>query len=138
MKKKQSALLVLGILSGMSGCANLSDSPYYRVWHDRAYGMRAGTVVTEQNATTGSEPSGVIPEAEVSSTPAAQTVSYTDAGSNNIATTSAYAVESDPFKSYAEPKVEAEIQTEPQVQPQPRLRERAEERPMVRDYSNMN
>ena len=108
-------------MSGVSGCANLTDSPYYRVWHDRAYKISASPAVMQQAMENSS-----IPEAEPASVeysaPVSQTIAYTESEYNNTENTNVYAVESDPYRSYAEPE---------QAQP------RQEEHAMRRDYSNM-
>lgn len=125
MKFNKKILLILGVVSGVSGCANLSDSPYYRVWHDRAYGMRAAATVTQQDIDVQTDVSAnnSIPEAEpqliegVASR--TQTVSYTEA-TPNASNNDAYALESDPFQSYAQPQ---------RSQP---------EQPLVRDYSKID
>ena len=126
MKINKKHLLMLSVMSGVSGCASLTDSPYYRVWHDRAYEISASPAVMQQAMTTGS-----IPEAEPAgmaySAPAAQTIAYSEPAYNNEVNTDAYAVEGDPFRSYAQPE-----QASPRQE-----REFREEQPMRRDYSNM-
>lgn len=126
MKLNKKILLILGVISGVSGCANLSDSPYYRVWHDRAYGMRAATTVTQQEADVQADISAnnSIPEAEPQVAEGdvveAQTVSYTEATYGGASNNDAYALESDPFQSYAQPQ------------------NSRVEQPLVRDYSQVD
>ena len=108
-------------MSGVSGCANLTDSPYYRVWHDRAYEVSASPAVMQQAME-------VIPEAEPTEitysdpAPVAQTVAYSEPSYNNVRHNADYAVEGDPFRSYTQAR---------QAPP------RQEELPIKRDYSNM-
>lgn len=124
MKFNKKHLLVLSVVSGISGCANLTESPYYRIWHDRAYELSASPAVMQQAMENSS-----IPEAEPASIeysePAPQTIAYTEAGYGNPINNNAYVVEEDPFKPYTRSE-----------QVSPRL-ERQEAAPMRRDYSNM-
>jgi len=121
MKINKKHLLVLSVMSGISGCASLSDSPYYRVWHDRAYEISASPAVMQQAMATTSIPEAEPVESEYPA-PVAQTVGYAEPSYNGGVDSDAYTVEGDPFRSYAQPRQAA-----------PRL----EEQPMRRDYSNM-
>ncbi len=122
-------LLVLSIMAGISGCANLTDSPYYRIWHDRAYEIKASPAVLQQVAGESEIPEAepAIPEAEVSEqqidTPVAQTVAYTEAPIIDKQNRNAYSVEGDPFQSYTRAA---------------QMEYSREEAPLRRDYSNMN
>ena len=121
MKINKKHLLILSVISGVSGCASVTDSPYYRVWHDRAYALSASPAVMQQTTAITS-----IPEAEPQNieydSPAPQAVVYSEPMYNDDSVNEAYAVEGDPFKSYAQPE-------------QALLRQK--EVPMRRDYSNM-
>ena len=101
MKLNKKHLLLLSIMSAISGCANLTDNPYYRIWHDRAYAFNGSPTVMQQAAAE----SGVIPEAEpvtngTIDTSVAQTIAYTDNASTNMQMENAYSVEGDPFRAY--------------------------------------
>ena len=102
MKLNKKHLLLLSIMSAISGCASLTDNPYYRIWHDRAYAFSSPSTVMQQTA----EENGAIPEAEpvadgTSDTSVAQTVAYTDTAPTNMQTENDYSVEGDPFRTYS-------------------------------------
>jgi len=41
MKQVTIALAVSLAAFGLTGCQSLTETPYYKTWHDQAYGMRA-------------------------------------------------------------------------------------------------
>ena len=103
MKTSRNILLLLGILSGVSGCANLNDSPYYREWHERAYDMRAKTTGLQRDIPAADQG---IPEAEPSVVPEAEVTTVVYEEVSEAPATDAYTVEGDAFQTYEQPSQE--------------------------------
>jgi hypothetical protein len=89
---------IFSIVLIVTGCTSVNDNPYYKNWHDQAYASRNAAI-----GMSGISPQIPVAEGYESNMDSVPVASLNTMARKPLIEEGLYAVENDPFRSYASP-----------------------------------